>query len=140
MTFFEDAGFADGSATSTNYSSSLAIIFFAEDGIFHFDTGCNTGSDTHILSNGQMTMDTTVETDTLCTEDDKEKEDHVHTQNPTYIIENYELRMQKEDNGFRAYPQQQHWKAKSVHRYLMRIGAPSMTGCHNHIDCIKSYA
>lgn len=53
-----------------------------------------------------MTMGTTVETDTVCTEDDKEKEDHVLTHNPSYIIENYELRMHKEEKGFRACPQQ----------------------------------
>ena len=54
-------------------------------------------------------MDTTVETDAACSGDDQEQEEHilhVLTQNPSYVIENYELRMQKDDKGFRAYPQQ----------------------------------
>ncbi len=110
LTYFEDAGFGDGSTTSTGLqTSTTATLRFEEDGAFAIFAGCNTGSGTYSLVGSQMSIDLNMNTDAECSDDDKSKEEQILEivlNDPTYFIENYELRLESEGKGFRAYPEQ----------------------------------
>ena len=110
LTYFEDSGLGDGSTTSTGIqTSTTATLRFEEDGTFAFFTGCNTASGTYSLVEYQMSIDLNMETDLECSADDKSKEEtilDIILNDPTYVIENYELRLESNGKGFRAYPEQ----------------------------------
>ena len=108
--YYQDTDFGDGSTSSTGYgnSSTNATLRFDEDGTFAIDTGCNVASGTYSLEEYQLTIELNVETELECTGDELSREEHIFEMmrnSPTYFIENYELSVEANGKGFRAYTQ-----------------------------------
>ena len=110
MQIYQDTDITGGSTSSTGYGNSPtnATLRFDEDGTFAIDTGCNTASGTYSLEEYQLTIDLNVETELECIGDELSREEHIFDvmrNNPTYFIESYELRIEDNAKGFRAYTQ-----------------------------------